>query len=72
MMWLLPGGFSTRLAYAYLDAEYDDYIGTGGQDFSGNPLPVSPEHHRDVLSGLPGEFFRQLAVDRRNGLDLGR
>ena len=43
-VWLLPAGFSTRLAYAYLDAKYKDYTGTGGEDFSGNPLPVSPEH----------------------------
>lgn len=42
--WLLPHGFATRLAYAYLDATYDEYFGNAGEDFSGNPLPVSPEN----------------------------
>lgn len=42
--WLLPYGFATRLGYAYLDATYDEYMGTAGEDFSGNALPVSPEH----------------------------
>ncbi|MEM8563409.1 MAG: TonB-dependent receptor [Pseudomonadota bacterium] len=44
MTWLLPAGFSTRLAYAYLHAEYADYEGPDGENFSGNVLPVSPEH----------------------------
>ncbi|MEO0438901.1 MAG: TonB-dependent receptor [Pseudomonadota bacterium] len=44
LTWLPSQGLSVRLAYAYLDSQYNEFFGPAGQDFSGNPLPVSPEH----------------------------
>lgn len=58
-LWLLPGGFSTRFAYAYLDATYGEYFGAADEDFSGNPLPVSPEH------------TLMVTLDYRHALDNG-
>ena len=59
LTWLPTESLEVRLAYAYLDAEYKDFIGTGGQDFSGNPLPVSPEN--TVLLSM--EYNTMLAGD---------
>ena len=44
MNWVPLEGLDIRFAYAYLDTEYNDFIGPGGEDFSGNPLPSSPEN----------------------------
>ncbi len=67
VFWLLPHGFATRLGYAYLDAEYDEYIGSNGEDFAGNPLPVSPEHtvmwSLDYRAVLPGGWQLVAGTD---------
>ncbi|BFM14841.1 TonB-dependent receptor [Maricurvus nonylphenolicus] len=37
--WIPAEGFDFRMAYAFLDAEYESF-----GEFTGNTLPVSPEH----------------------------
>jgi iron complex outermembrane recepter protein len=44
LLWAPLEGLNVRFAYSYLDTEYNDFIGPAGEDFSGNPLPVSPEN----------------------------
>ncbi|ARN74552.1 TonB-dependent receptor [Oceanicoccus sagamiensis] len=44
LLWAPIEGLNVHFAYSYLDAEYNDFIGPGGENFSGNPLPVSPEN----------------------------
>lgn len=51
--------------YAYLDAEYDDYIAESGADYSGNTLTRSPEHSYNIslvknilLSGIGRLTFK--------------
>ena len=44
LLWAPLEELNVRFAYSYLDTEYNDFIAPGGEDFSGNPLPVSPEN----------------------------
>lgn len=44
-MWaVLTDQWRLRGSYAYLDATYDTFINSDGQDFSGNRLTRSPKH----------------------------
>ncbi|MCY4426830.1 MAG: TonB-dependent receptor [Halieaceae bacterium] len=65
--WLPNEALDFRLAYAYLHTEYVDYIGPGGVDFSGNPLPNSPKHTLIGSIGytttLPGNWTLNLGTD---------
>ncbi|MGM8934154.1 TonB-dependent receptor family protein [Pseudomonas neustonica] len=40
----LAYGFNAYLAYTYLEAKFDEYIHSDGQDYSGNYLPGVPRH----------------------------
>jgi len=40
----LTDNLRLEYGYAYLDAQYDDYVFDVGKDFSGNTLPRSPEN----------------------------
>jgi len=42
--WLPTDALSLRLAYSFLDAEFTEFIGTGGASFAGNPVPNTPNH----------------------------
>ena len=44
LLWAPLQGLSVRFAYSWLDTQYNDFIGPNDEDFSGNPLPVSPEN----------------------------
>ena len=57
LLWAPLEGLNVRFAYSYLDAEYKDFIGPAGEDFSGNPLPVSPEN--TVIGSL--DYSTQLS-----------
>lgn len=59
MNWAPLEDLQIGLSYAYLDAQYKDFIAPGGEDFSGNSLPVSPDH--TVMS----------SIDYRVSLDAG-
>ena len=56
-----------KLGYSYLDAEYTEFIGTGGQDFSGNPAPASPENTVSFAANyeidLSGDWVLLLGAD---------
>lgn len=65
--WVPVEGLDIRFAYSYLDSEYDDFIGPSGEDFSGNPLPVSPEHtliaSLDYSFELPRGWMMSVGTD---------
>lgn len=67
MLWAPLESLTVRFAYSYLDAEYEEYIGPGGEDFSGNPLPVSPENtvmgSLDYTTELPGGWRFTAGTD---------
>ncbi|MEN2990576.1 TonB-dependent receptor [Tistrella sp. BH-R2-4] len=59
----LTDAVQLRLAYGYLDAQFDDFVDTvQGTDYSGNDLPYAPEHTLAL-----GADLRQPAG---NGVDL--
>lgn len=64
LTWIATDELLLRLGYNYLDATFNEFIGTGGADFSGNPLPNSPEH---TLSASI-DYQKQLANDWTIGL----
>ena len=42
--WVPVESLDIRFAYAYLDAQYTDFIGPNGEDFSDNTMPLSPKN----------------------------
>jgi iron complex outermembrane receptor protein len=67
LLWAPLDSLTLRFAYAYLDTEYKEFIGPGGEDFSGNPLPVSPENtvmgSLDYAVPLPGGWGLMAGTD---------
>lgn len=65
LTWVATDALSASLTWSSLDAEYDDFVISGGDDFSGNKLQTAPESslslaldyandvaHGTVLAGL--------------------
>lgn len=67
LQWIPVDSLNLRLAYSYLDAEFSEFIGTGGQDFAGNRVPNSPEHTVSVAADyqlqLPGDWSLLMGTD---------
>lgn len=65
--WIATDELLFRLGYNYLDATFDEFIGTAGADLSGNPLPNSPEHTLsasvDYQKRLPNDWTLGLGTD---------
>ncbi|MEM6626889.1 MAG: TonB-dependent receptor, partial [Pseudomonadota bacterium] len=65
--WIATDELLFRFGYNYLDATFDEFIGTAGADLSGNPLPNSPEHTLsasvDYQKRLPNDWTLGLGTD---------
>jgi iron complex outermembrane recepter protein len=66
--WVPVEGLDLRFAYSFLKAEYKDYVDVNnGTDYSGNTLPVSPEHtvtvSADYTTGLTGGWKLAVGTD---------
>jgi iron complex outermembrane receptor protein len=59
LSWLATEALSVSATYSKLDAEYDEFVIPGGDDFSGNKLQTAPE----------GSF--SLAIDYENAVANG-
>ncbi|MEM1146887.1 MAG: TonB-dependent receptor [Pseudomonadota bacterium] len=64
--WIATDELVLRVGYNYLDATFDDFIGTGGADLSGNPLPNSPEYTLNASV----DYQQQVANDWTLGLGV--
>lgn len=54
-------GLVLSAGYAYLDAEYDDFVFNAALDFSGNQMPRAPEHSYFVSAKYARPIGRGLA-----------
>lgn len=63
---LLSDQWSLDFSYGYLDGEFDDYVRSPTQDFSGNKLARSPEHTVNLALNYTQEYAFG-AVDARIG-----